>query len=347
MNADGSDVIQLTNDNQVNCCPAWSPDGSKIAFVVQVPEDDTSEIWVMNADGSNPTNLTNKAGEDCCLAWSPDGSKIAFFSDRDASSSIYVMNADGSNPIRLTADTRVEHTPAWSPDGARIAYAVCSVRDYESCEIYVMNADGSNPTNLSTSSASDRSPVWSPDGARIAFFSGRHHDWVIYVMNPDGSNRIRLTNDHNDGRYPVWSPDGSKIAFIEYVKDYVYVMNADGSGLTYTTLRSSSLLSWLPTIATPSTLGPDCTSGWTRLTAGSQAKVSDENTTPNRVRSGPGTVNEIIAQLNPGTVVKILEGPVCTDRLVFWKVDSDLIPGGVGWTAEGDGTEYYLLPYQP
>jgi Tol biopolymer transport system component len=300
MNADGSDVIQLTNDNQVNCCPAWSPDGSKIAFVVQVPQDDTSEIWVMNADGSNPTNLTNKAGEDCCLAWSPDGSKIAFFSDRDASSSIYVMNADGSNPIRLTADTRVEHTPAWSPDGTR-----------------------------------------------IAFFSGRHHDWVIYVMNPDGSNRIRLTNDHNDGRYPVWSPDGSKIAFIEYVKDYVYVMNADGSGLTYTTLRSSSLLSWLPTIATPSTLGPDCTSGWTRLTAGSQAKVSDENTTPNRVRSGPGTVNEIIAQLNPGTVVKILEGPVCTDRLVFWKVDSDLIPGGVGWTAEGDGTEYYLLPYQP
>jgi hypothetical protein len=166
-------------------------------------------------------------------------------------------------------------------------------------------------------------------------------------MNADGSDVIQLTNDNQVNCCPAWSPDGSKIAFIEYVKDYVYVMNADGSGLTYTTLRSSSLLSWLPTIATPSTLGPDCTSGWTRLTAGSQAKVSDENTTPNRVRSGPGTVNEIIAQLNPGTVVKILEGPVCTDRLVFWKVDSDLIPGGVGWTAEGDGTEYYLLPYQP
>jgi TolB protein len=401
MNADGSGVIQLTNDNQANCCPAWSPDGSKIAFVVQVPEDDTSEIWVMNADGSNQTNLTNIAGEDCCLAWSPDGSKIAFFSDRDPSWGIYVMNADGSNPIWLTF-ANVEHTPVWSPDdtriaflikdfgdpsidiyvmnadgsniikltdtgetteiswgepsftwspdGTKIAYAVCSVRNYESCEIYVMNADGSNPINLSTSSASDRSPAWSPDGGKIAFFSGREHDWAIYVMNTDGSNRIRLTTDvTTGGRYPVWSPDGSKIAFINHVKDYVHVMNADGSGLTYTTLRSSSLLSWLPTIATPSTSGPNCTSGWTRLTAGTLAQVSEASTTSNRVRARPSRGNDVIAQLPPGTVVNVLEGPVCADGLVFWKVESELIPSGVGWTAEGtgQGVEYYLEPYAP
>jgi hypothetical protein len=224
------------------------------------------------------------------------------------------MNADGSNPIRLTADTRIEHTPAWSPDGARIAFLSHSSLEDSTNEIYVMNADGSNVTRL-TSTGETTEVNWGEPSF-------------------------------------TWSPDGARIAYaLCSVRDYenceIYVMNADGSGLTYTTLRSSALLSWLPAIATPSTSGPDCTSGWTRLAAGSQAIVSDENTIPNRVRSGPGTGNEIIAQLNPGSVVKMLEGPVCAGGLVFWKVNSDLIPGGVGWTAEGDGSAYYLLPYQP
>ena len=353
MNADGSNPTYLASNDYKYGDPAWSPDGTKIVFVAHKLNDD-SEIKVINTDGSHPITLA-KSGPDegyyYSPSWSPDGAKIAFVRAGfeglacQGCIEIFVMNADGSNPIQITDNNGISQNPAWSPDGAKIAYET-EVGSGD-IGIMVMNPDGSNPTTLSTGSASDRSPVWSPDGTKIAFFSGREHDWAIYVMNADGSNRIRLTNDYDDGRYPVWSPDGSKIAFIEYVKDYVYVMNADGSGLTYTTLRSSSLLSWLPTIATPSTSVPDCTSGWTHLTTGIQAKVSDENTTPNRVRSGPGTVNEIIAKLNPGTVVKILEGPVCADGLVFWKVDSDLIPGGVGWTAEGDGTEYYLLPYQP
>jgi hypothetical protein len=92
---------------------------------------------------------------------------------------------------------------------------------------------------------------------------------------------------------------------------------------------------------------PDCTSGWTRLKAGAESKVSEDNPTPNRVRAGPSLGNNIIAQLPPGTIVEVLEGPVCAEGLVFWKVDSDLIAGGVGWTAEGDVREYYLQPYVP
>lgn len=45
--------------------------------------------------------------------------------------------------------------------------------------------------------------------------------------------------------------------------------------------------------------------------------------------------------------IEILEGPICADGLVFWKIESESIPGGIGWTAEGDGKEYYLEPYQP
>jgi len=90
----------------------------------------------------------------------------------------------------------------------------------------------------------------------------------------------------------------------------------------------------------------DCTSGWTRLQAGSSAKVSQDQPTPNRVREGPDTSAEIIYRIDSGAILRVVDGPICTNGLIFWKVESALIPGGVGWTAEGDGKEYYLEPIE-
>ena len=91
---------------------------------------------------------------------------------------------------------------------------------------------------------------------------------------------------------------------------------------------------------------PDCTSGWTRLKAGSYAKVSEAQSSPNRVREAPDISANIIHQIYPGGIVRLVEGPICANGLVFWKVENALIPNGVGWTAEGDGTDYYLEPIQ-
>ena len=68
---------------------------------------------------------------------------------------------------------------------------------------------------------------------------------------------------------------------------------------------------------------------------------------PNRVRSGPSLSETVLQQIYPETIVKIEEGPVCADGLVFWKVVNAMIPGGSGWTAEGDGTEHWLEPVKP
>jgi Tol biopolymer transport system component len=81
--------------------PAWSPDGTKIAFMFN--QHDHQEIYVMNADGSNRVRLTQeepftgRAPNNVSPAWSPDGRHIAFFSDRNGKWELYVMNADGSN----------------------------------------------------------------------------------------------------------------------------------------------------------------------------------------------------------------------------------------------------------
>jgi ligand-binding sensor domain-containing protein len=92
----------------------------------------------------------------------------------------------------------------------------------------------------------------------------------------------------------------------------------------------------------------DCTQGWTRLKLDSFANVTGAKTdTPNRVRSGPSSIAEIISQIYPGDIVKVVEGPICADKLVFWRVENKTIPGGSGWTAEGDLQEYWLVPFHP
>jgi len=356
MNSDGSNPMRLTNDSRWDCCPAWSPDGTKIAFLS--PGDGNWEIYVMNADGSNLIRLTINSSTDGSPTWSPNGKKIAFDSNRDhGSAEIYVMNADGTDPIQLT-NTGDNVEPAWSPDGTRIVFQ--ALLGFTNDEIYVMNSDGRNPIRLTTNDWQDACPAWSPDGTKIAFSASPKQDgnWDIYVMNADGGPPIRLAVSGVSRAFPLcpaWSPDGTKIAFSSEGTNRddiseIYVMNADGTGLTGLTQNNGTggcCPAWLHITQRRVIQLPDCTSGWTRLEAGGQAEVSKESPLPNRVRSGPSTGQPLIALLYPGTVVKVFEGPVCADVLVFWKVESDLIPAGVGWTAEGDSMEYYLLPYQP
>jgi len=253
MNADGTNQIQLTDSPQNDYHPAWSPDGTKIAFCS--PRDGNWEIYAMHADGSNQTRLTNNAAVDANPSWSPDGTMIAFNSYRDGDWEIYVMTPDGSNQTRLTNNAADDDHPSWSPDGTKIAFL--SDRDGNR-EIYVMNAGGGGEERVTYNSASDEEPAWSPDGNRIAFVSDRDGNYEIYVMNADGSNQTRLTTNPAWDYGPTWSPDSTKIAFTS-LRDSnreIYAMNADGSGQTRLTENAVSDFSpdWSPGSQPP----PEC-----------------------------------------------------------------------------------------
>ena len=176
---------RLTENNFYDIYPAWSPDGTRIAFTSDRDGGiDNFEIYVMDADGGDQTRITNNDAWDGIPAWSPDGTRIAFTSDRDGNLEIYVMDADGSNQTRITNNDALDWDPAWSPDGTRIAFT--SERDGNdetfNDEVYVMDADGSNQTRITNNDALDWDPAWSPDGTRIAFTSERDGNYEIYVI---------------------------------------------------------------------------------------------------------------------------------------------------------------------
>ena len=214
--SNGSADTRLTDHPARDEDPAWSPDGTRIAFTSE--RDGGRAVHVMNQDGSGVTRLTPITTASYDPAWSPDGRLIAFVSERDGNAEIYVMNADGTNPRRLTDHTAVDRDPAWSPDGTRIAFS--SERD-GNAEIYVMGANGTGLARITGSPEPDGHPAWSPDGNRLAFSHGHciHYTGpgacfqaVILVTSPTGSNPTEV----GVGDAPSWSPDGFKIAVTGY-----------------------------------------------------------------------------------------------------------------------------------
>ena len=164
--------------------PAYSPSGTKIAFVGQGEDED---ILVMNAsDGSAKKNLTNTPPvngyevREREPAYSPDGTKIVFYKEtfRPHDVDLYTMNATGTGVKQITDYKGKEYSPDWSPSGQRIVFY--HFTRTKGLRIFTIRPDGTD-RQLVVEDGND--PVWSPDGTKIAFSRDGH----VYTVNPDGS----------------------------------------------------------------------------------------------------------------------------------------------------------------
>lgn len=220
--ADGTRARPLLRDAY---SPAWSPDGSKLAFVSSRSGDE--EIYVARADGTGVKRLTKLPGHDLSPAWSSDGRRIAFTHNAE----IWTMSASGAEKRRLVAKAKPWHehySPTWH--GAAIVYSSTRVAAFNT-ELFRVPARRLTFTKGSEDVFGDDSmPDFSPDGRRIAFTSNRDQQGEIYVMNANGSGQKRLTRRADDDWAPDFSPDGKRIAFTQ-LPGTVWTMDADGTGL--------------------------------------------------------------------------------------------------------------------
>lgn len=194
MNADGTGRMNLTNTPGRDEEPAWSPDGSRIAF--QSRRDGSYDIWVMNADGSGQVNLTDMpTNYGQTPVWSPDGDRILFTTANPAgtASELDIMSPDGSGRRRFSDDGGDASNGVWSPDGSLVAFTTGRTGR---TRIFTLDADGSDPVQVTGDSDSyDDNVSWAPAGDRLAFSNDATGDEDVYVINADGSGLVNLTNN--------------------------------------------------------------------------------------------------------------------------------------------------------
>ena len=245
INPNGTGRRQLTHVGKKHAAgaPDWSADGTKIVYASNQTGD--YRIWVMNADGSGQRRLTNDPGfMDLQPAWSPNGRNIVFSRCTEqpggSGCDLEVMTARGTGMRRLADDHWGWVHAEYSPDGRQIA--VGADRGGFLSALWVMRSNGTGLHRITKPSLEAFWPEWSPDGSRILFddncCQGGSNLWTI---RPDGTGLHQLTHFGPmplQGGFASYSPDGRQIV-LQYngrcpargLCKYLYVMNADGSGL--------------------------------------------------------------------------------------------------------------------
>jgi len=166
--ADGEGTQIALRSNEPIISPAWSPDGTKVAYVSF--EHKKPVVYVQDLTSRQRTIVANYRGSNSAPSWSPDGGRLAVALSRNGYTQVYVVNADGSGLRQLTHTTGIETEPQFSADGQQIYFT--SDRG-GGPQIYRMSVNGGDAQRVTFGSNYNVSPRVSPDGKTLAYISRR------------------------------------------------------------------------------------------------------------------------------------------------------------------------------
>jgi Tol biopolymer transport system component len=222
-------ATNLTANDLPDSSPAWSPDGSRIAFSSE--EEGRWDVYVMQADGSDLARVVSDGTQP---AWSPDGTRIAFarIANPEASplSQIFVVTLSTGAVERITNEEAGAIQPAWSPGGTSIAYSSRG-------RIEVVEADGANERTV-TDGDLDMNPMWISPGellfSRETALAGDRALSNVFAIDLGGEPARRLTTVTGRSAVPESSsPDGKRVLVTLYGAEGadVFLMDRNGDDL--------------------------------------------------------------------------------------------------------------------
>ncbi|MFQ5340457.1 MAG: DPP IV N-terminal domain-containing protein [Anaerolineae bacterium] len=213
----GGQPIRLTDDVGEDRSPAWSPDGTRIAFTSR--RDANWDLYLLDVASGQERRLTVNPHYDGEPAWSPDGDYIAFESMREGDLDIFTLRLSDGTITQITTSPFPDYGPAWSPDGRHIAFVTW--RDGNQ-EVYLASPAGEKaPYNLTDAPANDYAPLWLSADA-LSFVSDREGRPALFRLESQQRGTIgapavvRPVAPIGDVYLPryAWSPDGRRVAYV-------------------------------------------------------------------------------------------------------------------------------------
>lgn len=205
--ADGDGIQVALRSNEPIISPAWSPDGTKLAYVSF--EAKKPIVYVQNLITRERTVIANYKGSNSAPAWSPDGSKLAVALSRDGLTQIYSVNANGTGLQRMTTSSGIDTEPQFSADGQYIYFL--SDRS-GGPQIYRMSAGGGEAKRVTFGGSYNITPRISPDGNTLAYISRRDNKFQLYSLDLASAQEQRLSDTVKD-ESPSFSPNGRYIMY--------------------------------------------------------------------------------------------------------------------------------------
>ncbi|WP_018130458.1 S9 family peptidase [Effusibacillus pohliae] len=232
LNGDGETVF---TQGEKDSAPAWSPDGTHLAFLRE--QNELRQIWIMPRSGGEARRMTDMPRGVHSFIWSPDGRSIAFTA-RVSEDPLRDKRAPTDEKKFYREQVREINRTRWKADGE-------GFWDGRRLHLFLLDVAAGSVTRLTEGNFDASEPVWSPDGATIAFVSTMVDDpradpdaqfySDVYTVRTDGSQLRKLTVSNLSIMQANFSPDGNTVAFFGHDRSYegatqtrLYTVGADG-----------------------------------------------------------------------------------------------------------------------
>ncbi len=238
---------QVTEGEGAKFAPRWSPDGSKLAYVLDLDGGENYDIHLYDPVSGEHTNSTPGTHEAITTKyyWSPDGRQIAYCGDRQGRFDTYIIPAQGGEPRLVFDHEYPAFSVFWSPDGARLA-VICeaAAQDWWTYIVDIETTDA-YPIALDGKPISAKNPCWSADGSQVLVASNLSGTYQIGLYEIETRSMRWLTHGPGEKEFPDWLPADDLVTYVtSHGPDcWLTVQTLDGKVISHTQIEPGVIYS--------------------------------------------------------------------------------------------------------